>query len=699
MPREKFSDMFNDRLTMEGYMNCSECGRKQHDICELWYDKMGKKNLCHHCKRDRKRKDQPPFPSKKLPKTKLGDHLEKRVRKVLKDKGITGEDAEVTVRVVSIRDKSVNIQEGMQSYYKEDANPLPKSMKYKSKALFVFQKQDDVDVCFFGMHVQEYGDDAPPPNRGRVYVSYLDSVFFFKPKEYRTTIYKEMLCGYLDHCKANGYNYAHIWACPPAQGDDYIFHCHPQEQKVPKPKRLQDWYKDMLNMAKNHGCIHNWVDLQKYVKDNKIARARDIPYFEGDYWPGILEEKVKEINAESNETSDSAGGKKGSKKGSKKSGSKKSKGKAGGKKGKAVLAQGEEELADRCWEVLEKHKDVFFVAYLRTPDQINKSKAKEKIISEPDGDMVCELMDGRDGFLCMCRDDHREFSTLRRAKHSSLVLLYHLHNADTNDFNYTCNMCETPIGAMDYRWHCLDPVCAGDYDLCEKCHSNPAMKPADGELHRPEHKMEQLGFGVKETHGSTGGGSMSQQEQKRESVKRCIESLMHAYNCHDATCQLPSCSKMKNIIKHVEQCKVKPPGCNVCKQLVALYCFHAKHCRVDGCMVPHCKKIKLKLAHKQQDRAAASQMLQRRRMAAMAGQVVQPNGATTPADMGQQQATGAIPSQQTAIPGGSETMAKANQLHSILPQLEQTIQKFSQYIRQMQVGVHVHACAYVRVRV
>ena len=42
---------------------------------------------------------------------------------------------------------------------------------------------------------------------------------------------------------------AHIWACPPSEGDDYIFHCHPPEQKIPKPKRLQDWYKKMLDKA------------------------------------------------------------------------------------------------------------------------------------------------------------------------------------------------------------------------------------------------------------------------------------------------------------------------------------------------------------------------------------------------------------------------------------------------------------------
>jgi hypothetical protein len=73
----------------------------------------------------------------------------------------------------------------------------------------------------------------------RVYIAYLDSVHFFQPRELRTDVYHEILLGYLDYVKRLGYTMAHIWACPPSEGDDYIFHCHPPEQKIPKPKRLQ----------------------------------------------------------------------------------------------------------------------------------------------------------------------------------------------------------------------------------------------------------------------------------------------------------------------------------------------------------------------------------------------------------------------------------------------------------------------------
>ena len=51
------------------------------------------------------------------------------------------------------------------------------------------------------------------------------------------------------------YQLSHIWACPPSEGDDYIFHCHPLEQKIPKHKRLVDWYKKMLDKALQDGVI------------------------------------------------------------------------------------------------------------------------------------------------------------------------------------------------------------------------------------------------------------------------------------------------------------------------------------------------------------------------------------------------------------------------------------------------------------
>lgn len=53
-----------------------------------------------------------------------------------------------------------------------DSGEMPESFPYKSKALFAFEDIDGADVCFFGMHVQEYSSDCPHPNQ-RYGISFL----------------------------------------------------------------------------------------------------------------------------------------------------------------------------------------------------------------------------------------------------------------------------------------------------------------------------------------------------------------------------------------------------------------------------------------------------------------------------------------------------------------------------------------------
>ena len=78
-------------------------------------------------------------------------------------------------------------------------------------------------------------------------------------------------------------------------------------------------------------------------------------------------------------------------------------------------------------------------------------------IMDPDPSMVCDLMDGRDAFLTLAREKHYEFSSLRRAKFSTMAMLVELHNQGGDRFVYTCNLCRRHV---ETRYHCTE---------CEVC--------------------------------------------------------------------------------------------------------------------------------------------------------------------------------------------------------------------------------------
>lgn len=93
-----------------------------------------------------------------LPTTKLSSFLEDRVNSFLQNELDVGK---VTIRVVSSSDKVLDTRMGMRERFMGE---FPSQFPYRTKALFAFQEIDGVDVCFFGMHVQEYGSDCPAPN-------------------------------------------------------------------------------------------------------------------------------------------------------------------------------------------------------------------------------------------------------------------------------------------------------------------------------------------------------------------------------------------------------------------------------------------------------------------------------------------------------------------------------------------------------
>lgn len=141
------------------------------------------------------------------------------------------------------------------------------------------------------------------------------------------------------------------------------------------------------------------------------------------------------------------------------------------RKKQSGIGREENPLAHKVYETMERHKDVFFVIRLFSKQEA----AKLKPIDDPDAFVNCELMDGRDNFLSMARERHLEFSSLRRAKYSTMVMLYELHNEGQKSFMYTCNVCSNQVVT---RYHCNE---CEDYDLCVNCyksvqHQHPMVK-------------------------------------------------------------------------------------------------------------------------------------------------------------------------------------------------------------------------------
>lgn len=309
--------------------------------------------------------------------------------------------------------------------------------------------------------------------------------------------------------------------------------------------------------------------------------------------------------------------------------------------------QFEHDLTEKIKYTMDKHKEVFFVIRLHPA---NVAETLGPIIDQ-DQLINCDLMDGRDAFLTLAREKHYEFSSLRRAKFSSVALLFELHNSEywssgdgdgggdtcsmltslfssplitgTNGgFVYTCNKCKRHV--LDTRYHCTE---CDDFDLCAACYQK------EGHPHRMDKVGDLFGTGgadpsaVANTSGEIvpGGNNavLSATEARKLNIQRCIQSLVHACQCRDANCQMQACKKMKGVVEHAKKCKRKQgpqnpnANCPICKQFIVLCCYHARGCNEAKCTVPYCLNIKNKLKQQQQLHRYQQQQILRRRIANM----------------------------------------------------------------------------------
>ena len=110
---------------------------------------------------------------------------------------------------------------------------------------------------------------------------------------------------------------------------------------------------------------------------------------------------------------------------------------------------------------VHRMKESLFVLYLQEGPADASS-----VIADPDAGLrrSCPLLDSRHTFLEMCQFWHYQFDALRRAKHSTIMLLYHLHAPQAESLGISCAACAREIRRV--RWHCATCV---DYNICRSC--------------------------------------------------------------------------------------------------------------------------------------------------------------------------------------------------------------------------------------
>ena len=383
------------------WCQCAKCHTWYHWVCALYDDSQYKKGRPFYCKKCvghepetevvkelREHND-----ASTLQQTPMGAFLEAEVMADLGAASVTCEP--ITVRVVSNLLQTSHTPERLVAHCSAISQPYPREFPYQSKCILVFQKRDGLDVCLFALYVQEYGSDCPEPNKNRVYISYLDSVRYFKstPAGHRSTVYHSVLAGYLGWVRKLGFKHVHIWVEPPKAGDEYIFFARGDQQRKPmKREKLREWYTAMLTKAKEKGHVAQVGSMSEIF--GTIKSIAEIPLFHGDQWEitvpsllGIDDEKDYDVRTKD-----------------------KSK----------LLRMDAKGVIDKALGEMKHLKKHFLVVVLSEPDG-EPAKDEDPVIST-------DLTDDRQSFLGQCQACHWQFNTLRHAQHATRMILNHIHN-------------------------------------------------------------------------------------------------------------------------------------------------------------------------------------------------------------------------------------------------------------------------------
>eukprot|EP00803_Ostreobium_quekettii_P011438 evm.model.scf_864EXC.1 EVM.evm.TU.scf_864EXC.1 scf_864EXC:20228-23623(+) len=692
--------MKNEEQVSEPWVQCDHCQNWVHQVCGLFNKGQNDQESHYHCPtclmkglKDGSRaypqanRTKSMLSAADLPKCNLSNHLEDKLthrlewerRERAQKQGLAPSEVlgveGLTIRVVNNVSRKCEVLPTFYDAFKDKG--MPAELPYRQKVIMLFQKLDGVDTCLFCLYVQEYGEDCPEPNKNWVYLSYIDSVRYFRPEilaaggnvSLRTFVYHEILINYMAYVKRLGFHAMFIWACPPCQqGDDYILYCHPPKQKTPNSERLRNWYMEMLETARQFGHVKHVSNLfDMYFEGGKdhnhdSFNAVAVPYFDGDYWPGEVEKLVKDI-MESGGQEDKKG-KLGASAGRPSSNKRKPRGRGssvddqlmqciltgqpspqwedfivvhlrepcsfcrkyikntprfvyrapvGGQKpvhemigrrfegiqlgtphGPRSGPIDHFQLCPSCYHAADNRVKAGCPSGLPSGIALHDFHRREvepvNVVPDTDLQMPCEILEQRQMFLSLCKGNHYQFDNLRRAKHSSMMVLYHLHNPLAPAFAATCNVCNRE---MEPGQGLRCTVCP-DFDMCLGC---------KGSGRKHEHPLVPHRQALPKDEGAAGTRTRTdaQLKSKKLAFERMLKFLVHASKCQNLQC-LPMCERIKQLYKHIVQCPTSVRGgCQECRRMWTFLQLHARGCQTPDCRVPRCREIKAQVRRQRQN--------------------------------------------------------------------------------------------------
>jgi hypothetical protein len=148
---------------------------------------------------------------------------------------------------------------------------------------------------------------------------------------------------------------------------------------------------------------------------------------------------------------------------------------------------------------VERLKNDLFVLVLKRPEQqetIKVERRKKSGFREEEGNnfestlradlhrtkfdenavLDAPLINQRHAFLEMCQYRHYQFDSLRRAKYSSMMIIFHLNSENSSLLlQPTCSLCSKPM--FHVRWHCGEGCV--NYDTCQSCYESSSHHHID----------------------------------------------------------------------------------------------------------------------------------------------------------------------------------------------------------------------------